>query len=66
MPTQRTLFAEGAAYDAATSHDVGPLINGAELGSFQVLGPLDAGGMGEVYRALDTHPAVEVFVSCLC
>jgi eukaryotic-like serine/threonine-protein kinase len=57
-------FAEGAAIDATASRDAGALIDGAELGPYQILGPLDAGGMGEVYRALDTrlhrHVAIKV------
>ncbi len=31
-----------------------PISPGARLGSYEVLSPLDAGGMGEVYRARDT------------
>jgi eukaryotic-like serine/threonine-protein kinase len=38
---------------------------GTRLGTFEVLGPLGAGGMGEVYRALDTHLGREVAVKVL-
>jgi serine/threonine protein kinase len=38
---------------------------GAQLGAYRILGPLDAGGMGEVYRALDTRLDREVAVKVL-
>jgi hypothetical protein len=31
-----------------------PLLSGTELGPYEIVSPLDAGGMGEVYRAHDT------------
>ena len=41
-----------------------PLQAGARLGSYEIVAPLGAGGMGEVYRARDTrlgrHVAVKV------
>ena len=32
------------------------LIAGTKLGPCEIVGPLGAGGMGEVYRAKDTRP----------
>jgi eukaryotic-like serine/threonine-protein kinase len=65
-------FAEGAAIDAVMSHDAAianraapAMAAGSELGSYRILAPLDAGGMGEVYRALDTRLHREVAVKVL-
>ena len=73
-------FAERGAIDAVVSEDsalsmllnrpVPAMVAGVELGPYRILGPLDAGGMGEVYRALDTRlhreVAVKVLPSALC
>ena len=46
-----------------------PIKSGTRLGPYETLGPLGAGGMGEVYRARDTRlertVAVEVLPSHL-
>src|SRR5580765_3303984 len=42
-----------------------PLTPGARLGPYEVVGPLGAGGMGEVYRARDTRLRRNVAVKVL-
>ncbi len=58
-------FAEGAAIDAVAGSGAGALVEGVELGPYRILGPLDSGGMGEVYRALDTRLQREVAIKVL-
>ena len=41
------------------------LLPGARLGPYEILGPLGAGGMGEVYRAKDTRLGRDVAVKIL-
>ena len=41
------------------------LTAGARLGSYEILGPLGAGGMGEVYRARDARLDREVAIKVL-
>jgi Tol biopolymer transport system component/predicted Ser/Thr protein kinase len=42
-----------------------PLPNGTRLGPYQIIGPLGVGGMGEVYRALDSRLGREVAIKVL-
>src|SRR5437660_12706524 len=42
-----------------------PLSAGTRLGSYEIVAPLGAGGMGEVYRALDTQLQRDVAIKVL-
>ncbi len=42
-----------------------PLAPGSRLGRYEILAPLGAGGMGEVYRARDPHLARDVAIKVL-
>jgi serine/threonine protein kinase len=58
----------GGAVAAAAGFvtDVGrPLLTGRRLGSYQILAPIGAGGMGEVYRARDTRLGREIAIKIL-
>jgi serine/threonine protein kinase len=41
------------------------LAAGAKLGAYEIVGPLGAGGMGEVYRARDTKLKRDVAIKIL-
>jgi serine/threonine protein kinase len=41
------------------------LTSGSSLGPYEILGPLGAGGMGEVYRAKDTRLGRDVAIKVL-
>jgi eukaryotic-like serine/threonine-protein kinase len=42
-----------------------PLTTGEKLGSYEILAPLGAGGMGQVYRARDTRLDRDVAIKIL-
>jgi serine/threonine protein kinase len=42
-----------------------PLNSGTKLGPYEILGPIGAGGMGEVYRARDQRLSRDVAVAVL-
>jgi serine/threonine protein kinase len=42
-----------------------PLSAGTRLGKYEIIAPLGAGGMGEVYRATDTNLKRQVAIKVL-
>jgi serine/threonine protein kinase len=63
---ERPAIERVAALGASTTAGRAPaMATGFELGTYRILGPLDAGGMGEVYRAFDTRLHREVAVKVL-
>jgi serine/threonine protein kinase len=57
-------FADGTALERLPLEPAG-LAAGADIGAFRIVAPLDAGGMGEVFRALDTRLGREVAIKVL-
>jgi serine/threonine protein kinase len=56
---------EGLIASSVAERGAPAMATGAELGRYRILEPLDAGGMGEVYRALDTGLHREVAIKVL-
>src|SRR5262245_54898310 len=61
------VLTRGAAVAAAglVSDIGGSVLTGRRLGAYQILAPIGAGGMGEVYRARDTRLGREVAIKIL-
>jgi serine/threonine protein kinase/Tol biopolymer transport system component len=62
QPAIKMMAARGASTTAGRTP---AMATGFELGTYRILGPLDAGGMGEVYRALDMRLHREVAIKVL-
>jgi eukaryotic-like serine/threonine-protein kinase len=63
--TGRQMMIEGAAEGLDFGLPPPSLVLGTHLGTYEILGPLGAGGMGEVYRAKDLRLGREVAVKVL-
>jgi len=50
---------------AGLASDGGSVLTGRRLGAYQILAPIGAGGMGEVYRARDTRLGRDVAIKIL-
>src|SRR5437763_14957368 len=61
----RSLRNARGGYNPGVSHTPVPLAAGTRLGPFEIVAPLGAGGMGEVYRARDTRLGRDVAIKIL-
>ena len=58
-------FLQGSPLDAALTAGAGSALIGQKLGQYTILSFLDAGGMGEVYRASDSRLGRDVAIKVL-
>jgi serine/threonine protein kinase len=64
-PARRTSNHERRTVSTAIIHTVVSFAPGARLGAYEILSPLGAGGMGEVYRARDTRLNRDIAIKVL-
>jgi eukaryotic-like serine/threonine-protein kinase len=64
-PSQALLTGGAAGVGAGLVSDARAAVTGRRIGVYQVLAPIGAGGMGEVYRARDTRLGRDVAIKIL-